>query len=284
MKRFWITLTMALVLFVATRPGDVYSQIGYQVEGSTISGGPLTIDSGLNSAPAYSFTSDTDTGFYYTTNTINWAVSGVKRGAFSDIGVSVRDGTISLPSYSFTNGGTNGLYNTTAAAAGVVDLLGMAQGGNDLGAWGVATGTLTATQVRKLNATPVEVIAAPGAGFAVVVESVQWHLDYGGTVFDSVGAGEDLTLVWDAGNTRVTGDCDNGEGGIVGCLDADGTVDSFGHSQAYDFANNAQVLFAADGVMAQILVGEWASTDDDSDGNSPIRYIIRYRVVKVDLS
>ena len=29
--------------------------------------------------------------------------------------------------------------------------------GNDLGVWKVAAGTLTATQVRKLNATPVEV-------------------------------------------------------------------------------------------------------------------------------
>ncbi len=153
--------------------------------------------------------------------------------------------------------------------------------GLDLGAWKVATGTLTATQVRKLNGTQVEAIAAPGNGKSIVVESFQVMLDYGGTIYDSIGAGEDLTLVYDVANTRAqVGDCD----ASTNCLDPAATADDFALVRGYQFSDNASRLESNDAVNWQILSGEWASTDDDTDGNSPIHYLIRYRIVATDIT
>ena len=140
----------------------------------------------------------------------------------------------------------------------------------------IATGTLTATQVRKLNATPVEVIAAPGSGKAVVIESVRYMMDWGGTAFDSVGAGEDLSLEYTVASGIIT--CDNSS-----CLPAGSAADVYGISIGQNSFLGERLNDNA-AVDVTILSGEWASTDDDSDGNSLVRYRIRYRVVTLDLS
>ena len=184
------------------------------------------------------------------------------------------DGTLALPSITNEGDPNTGVHFPSA------DSLGFTVGGNDLGTWKVAVGTLTATQVRKLNATPVEVIAAPGSGLSIAVDSVQLHFDYGGTVYDNVGAGEDIACLYVTDGSRAqVEDCDN-----LSCVVGGGTADDYGLMSSGTFAGSAFELNDNDAVELFILSGEWATTDDDSDGNSPIHYLIRYRVVTLDLS
>ena len=60
---------------------------------------------------------------------------------------------------------------------------------------------------RTLNATPVEIIPAPGAGKAIVDVSVQAKYVYATAAFDSVGTGDDLAFKYtDASGAKVCGD------------------------------------------------------------------------------
>ncbi len=200
-------------------------------------------------------------------------------GASAQVGYQVTaalvqaiDGSIGSPSISFANATNTGFYYT-----GTADELGMTVGGVDLGIFKVQTGTLTATEVRKLNATPVEVIASPGTGQAIIVHSVQWMMDYGGTAFDSVGAGDDLRLLYD-GDSVIISDCDR-----LNCINGAGTSDTFG--MAWGPVNFAGYNPIADkAINATLKTSEWAAADDDANGNSVIRYLIIYRLITLDLS
>ena len=138
--------------------------------------------------------------------------------------------------------------------------------------------TVTATQLRKLAAAPKELVADPGDGFALVFLGAL--LQYRGTtVFDSVGAGEDLQV-------RYT----NGSGGLVSQVVDTGN----GGKTNMDFASaddddyyvgplaEATVTQSASLVLDNIGAGELASTDDDSDGNAILTVNIDYLLVTVE--
>jgi hypothetical protein len=57
----------------------------------------------------------------------------------------------------------------------------------------VATATISVAQTLALFATPIQVVAAPGAGFAIVPRLVVIHKP-AGTAYGGVAAGEDLVL------------------------------------------------------------------------------------------
>lgn len=237
-------------------------------------GGVVLAPNGSASAPSYSFSNDTDTGIYSSPVAIRFAVGGSQQVAIAANTLAAPSGTISAAGISFLADLDTGLY--VAGTNG----LGLTAGGNDLGQWYVATGTLTATQVRTLFTTPVTVIAAPGSGKSLIVESVQFHLDYGGTVFDSVDAGEDIRVQYVTSDSEILSPCDSST-----CVIATQTSDSWGAAVGHHSSGNAAYrLRDNDGVELQILIGNWATTDDDSDGNSPMHYLIRYRVVTLDLS
>ena len=142
-----------------------------------------------------------------------------------------------------------------------------------------ATGTLTAAQIRTLNATPVEILAAPAAGYAIAPVDMQFHLDYNSNVYDSVGAGEDLQIQYATGGTRIgLADCD----ASANCINPGGAADD--HGWVYMEQTRGRPLLAATAVNITILSAEWATTDDDSDGDSPIHWKIRYRLIQVDLT
>lgn len=127
----------------------------------------------------------------------------------------------------------------------------------------IAQGTIAAASVATLNATPVEVIAAPGADKFIEVLGAHWFLDYGTAAYDGNAAGEDLSLKYtDASGAKVTGDVD--ESGF-----ADATSDQ--HRLVLPAAVTP-VANAA--IVAHILTGEWFS----AAGDSPLKYEIRYRV------
>jgi len=64
--------------------------------------------------------------------------------------------------------------------------------------------TLTNAEVRTLNATPVTIVPAPGAGKYSAVVRIHVRYVYATAAFDSVGAGDDLEFRYtDASGVKV---------------------------------------------------------------------------------
>lgn len=110
--------------------------------------------------------------------------------------------------------------------------------------------TLTAAQVRTLNATPVTVVAAPGSGKALVV--MGWHVwyDYATAAYDAVASGDDLALKY----TNASGA--QAAVKIAGAGFADQTSDQHRYAPG-TITETTPVENAA--LVAHILVGEWYS-------------------------
>lgn len=93
-------------------------------------------------------------------------------------------------------GGTVTVAGTLALAAGAA----LSVSGASAVAVKVSDVTLSAAQMLALNATPVTVVAAPGAGFMTIVLGILCFYDYLGTEFGGVGATEDLAFKYTDGS------------------------------------------------------------------------------------
>lgn len=79
---------------------------------------------------------------------------------------------------------------------------------------GVQRTTLTALQVRTLDATPIEIVAAPGATWVTVVSRIVVS-KAAGDAFGGIAGGEDLTFQYETAAVKVVGDMET-----TGFLDA----------------------------------------------------------------
>jgi hypothetical protein len=78
-----------------------------------------------------------------------------------------------------------------------------------LPSWSAAAGggfmatqvVLTAAQVKALRATPITIVAAPGAGKFINVVTMAWKLTYGGTSAFTAAVGQTIPLAY----TNVSG-------------------------------------------------------------------------------
>jgi len=85
---------------------------------------------------------------------------------------------------------------------------------------------LTALQMRTGFTTPVELVAAPGAGFVLLVSEVRVS-KAAGTAFGGIAAGEDMIIVYSAGTDPVVTGIET-----TGFLDA--TIDELRITRAID--------------------------------------------------
>ena len=70
----------------------------------------------------------------------------------------------------------------------------------------VASARLSPADVRALSGAPLELIADPGDGKAIVLTGVLVNWTRAGTAFDSVGASDDLEFRYNAaGGTQILG-------------------------------------------------------------------------------
>lgn len=138
--------------------------------------------------------------------------------------------------------------------------------------YGVASGTLTTAQVKTLNATPITLIAAPAAGYYVVVDEVELFMDYGSAQY-AADAGEDFTIEYGTSGTDIITIDNDEDGALLGAADArrfiKPTVYDAVASGTYFNPDNAD----HETVQATIASGEWLT------GDSPIMYQISYHVV-----
>lgn len=107
------------------------------------------------------------------------------------------------------NGGTSGTVtvNVPAAAGTTTFTLPSSNGtasqtlitnGSGVTSWAdneiTVTGTLSSAQIKALRATPVAIVAAPGAGKMIVPVSTTAKFIYGGTAY--TGAGDSVNVYW----------------------------------------------------------------------------------------
>jgi hypothetical protein len=137
-----------------------------------------------------------------------------------------------------------------------------------------ATGTITSAQILALNATPIELIAAPAAGTAIVVDEIQLFLDFGAAAYVA-GAGEDLTIQYSGGvvvasidNDAVTFLTDAADEHWYGKCDQIYTVGASG-------SGDGILLSTIDAEALQVTI----ATGEVTTGDSDIKYSIKYRVV-----
>lgn len=128
--------------------------------------------------------------------------------------------------------------------------------------------TITSAQLLALNATPIQVVAAPGANKAIIVEDVI-ATKAAGTAYDGIAAGEDLAL-------RYT----DGSGTILASIEATGFLDQttaqcrIASKVVPGIAITTNLTPTANAALvAHMATGEIATGDSD------LKLRVRYRVV-----
>lgn len=159
---------------------------------------------------------------------------------------------------------TIGMALVTAAANDLFPALILPGGGISDSQDAVESVTLTAAQVNLLNTTPVTLVAAPGAGKALMLLDAVLFLDFATTAYAGIAAGEDL-------NIRYT----DGSGALLATIETDpflaATADAVRYVQptttaaVTPVANAPLVLYMATGNIAT--------------GDSPLKVRVRYRVI-----
>jgi hypothetical protein len=126
---------------------------------------------------------------------------------------------------------------------------------------------LTAAQVLALNATPVALVPAPGASYALVLESVTIHKP-AGTAYGGIAAGEDISVRYTDGSGTELAQIET-----TGFLDQATAQTRTAYPYRAASAISSQTPVANAAIVAHMLVGEITT------GNSPLDFEVRYRVV-----
>lgn len=127
--------------------------------------------------------------------------------------------------------------------------------------------TVSSAELLALNATPKQIVAAPGAGLAIILESVVAY-KAAGTAYAGIAAGEDLAINYT-----------NGSGLELLEIETTGFLDQATaqtrHASAFRAASGiASITPAANAALViQLLVGEITT------GNSPLKLRVYYRVI-----
>lgn len=134
------------------------------------------------------------------------------------------------------------------------------------GRWRVAT--VTNAQVLALNATPIEIIPAPGAGKAILVDLALIRKP-AGTAYGGIAAGEDLVLKYtDAAGAELTEQIET-----TGFLDQ--ATEQLRLARPKFLAQAALAPVANAKVVLHLLVGEVIT------GTSALKVRVRYKIVPV---
>ncbi len=137
--------------------------------------------------------------------------------------------------------------------------------------------SITPAQLRALRATPVTLVAAPGAGKALVFHYAKIQLDYGTIAHNApTNAGDDIGI-------RYTG----GAGQLVATQEATGLVSSGTDAYRILRAGSAAVNSAQDVIPvanAPLVAHNVGAAEYAGTGDSPLKFAVFYSIVTLDES
>lgn len=131
-----------------------------------------------------------------------------------------------------------------------------------------ASVTITAAQLKALNTTPISLIAAPGEGYALALDSAVLFLDYGTAAYDGIAAGEDL-------NIRYT----DGSGALVATIETDPFLTATADALRYVQPTTAAAITP----VANAALVLYMATGNIATGDSPLKLKLYYRVIPAAL-
>jgi len=131
---------------------------------------------------------------------------------------------------------------------------------------------IAAAAVLTLNATPVTLVAAPGAGFTLVFDLALVHKP-AGTAYAGVAAGEDLAIKYT-----------DASGLEVGEVETTGFVDQTTAQTRVIRPHTAASLVSSFTPVANAPLVAHMLTGEITTGDSPLRFRVFYRVLPTVLS
>lgn len=124
--------------------------------------------------------------------------------------------------------------------------------------------TITTGQLLALNAAPKTLVAAPGAGKAIIPVDMQLFLDYNTIGYAGIAAGEDLEL-------RHT----NGAGQLFATVETTGFLDAVADAFRHIYPLAAAASTPVDNAALVLCL----ASGEITTGNSPLKVRIRYRTI-----
>ncbi|MEK6885285.1 MAG: hypothetical protein AABY22_36980, partial [Nanoarchaeota archaeon] len=164
-----------------------------------------------------------------------------------------------------TSDGTN--WNSTAHAA-VSNLL-------------FVSGTLTNAQIKSIHTTPIQLIAAAGAGKVIHVLTTSFKLIYGGTNAFS-GAGASLSLTYGSGTAIPAVGVGGGGTSVMDATAIAGTVNNYTFCcLSASAAGSSAVINVTANLMENIAMFVWSPGSNitgNAANNNTISWAISYLV------
>lgn len=132
--------------------------------------------------------------------------------------------------------------------------------------------TVSSAEMLALNATPKQLVAAPGADLALIFEGAVAFLDYGAAAYAGIAAGEDLAVKYTDSSGLQVASCETDP-----FLTA--TADATRYIQPYRAASGASDItpVANAALVLHMLSGEITT------GDSPLKMRVYYRTVPFTL-
>lgn len=131
------------------------------------------------------------------------------------------------------------------------------------------TVSLTPTQIRAMETTPVALVAAPGAGFWLELVSIHMFLDFGTVAYDDAAADGDLQVTY------------AGLGGeVVAVQESDALIDAVADAHAYAGNDSATIPVAdvATATNTALVISNDGAAYTGAGGDSPLICRTFYRV------
>ena len=123
---------------------------------------------------------------------------------------------------------------------------------------------ISSAELLALHTTPKTLVAAPGAGKALVLDSAVFFLDYNSAAYAAIAAGDDI-------NIRYT----DGSGAIAGTLETTGFLDLTADAYSVVQPPAGSIILPANAPLVASLGGAITT------GNSPVAVRTLYRVIEL---
>jgi hypothetical protein len=133
--------------------------------------------------------------------------------------------------------------------------------------------TISSAELLALNATPKELVPAPGAGFALVLDGVVAHKPANDTAYDGIAAGEDISIRYTDGSGTELAEIE-----ATGFLDQTTVQTRFAYPYRAASGVSSVTPTANAAIVAHMLTGEIATGDGD------LKMRVFYRILPTTLS